>query len=239
MSHPAFPLPACPPRPREAACYGVQLDCNLKDPKEDLPAGRTGCSSPRVKEHCFCSGAQVFKYQNKSMDPEQSLCRYFPARAVRKCCCLSELPHSRVHSPSGQEPVAVSWASSSHFTTENTQGMPQTEYGIARAFIVPLDHTPGFGKGLAHGTAFALPCLADVGQEFLLSLHLKVILLCAILLMADCLIFLFLRGEATDFFLWCTPALQMVMPTICFLSVEYILTIWRICHGELHWFALL
>lgn len=84
-----------------------------------------------------------------------------------------------------------------------------------------------------------LPCLADVGQEFLLSLYLKVILLCAILLMADCLIFLFLRGEATDFFLWCTPALQMVMPTSCFLSVEYILTIWRICHGELHWFALL
>lgn len=117
MSHRAFPLPACPPRPREAACYGVQLDCNLEDPKEDLPAGGTGCSSPRAKEHCFCSGPQVFKYQNKSRDPEQSLCRYSPARAVPKCCYLNESLHSRVHSPSGQEPVAVSWTSSSLLKT--------------------------------------------------------------------------------------------------------------------------
>lgn len=148
-SHPAFPLSACPPRPRKAACYGAQLDCNLEDPKQDLPACRTGCSSPRAKELCFCSGAQVFKYQNTARDPEQSLCRFFPVRAVTKCRCLNELLQPRVHCPSGQEPVAISWTSSSHFTTENMQGMPQTQYGIARAFIVPLDHTPGFGKNLA------------------------------------------------------------------------------------------
>lgn len=63
MSHPAFPPPACPPRSRTAVCYGVQLDCNLGDPKEDLPAGRTGCRSPRGKEVCFSSGAQVLKYR--------------------------------------------------------------------------------------------------------------------------------------------------------------------------------
>ena len=52
----AFPPPACPPRPRAAACCEAQLDCNLEYPKENLPAGRTGCRSPRAKEVCFSSG---------------------------------------------------------------------------------------------------------------------------------------------------------------------------------------